>query len=326
LDAAMKVLLVKMSSLGDVVHMLPAINEATQHIDGLEIDWVVEEQFSEIPMWHSSVRRVIPISLRRWRRSLIGEQVWREMKSFFKALRLQSYDLILDTQGLLKSALVTLLAKGPSAGHDFSTAREGLASLFYNYKHHATWNQHAISRKRSLTAQALGYHMGAEENFSYGVVPPARLEFEVELPQYFVMAFHGTTRPEKEYPEAHWRELISRVNAVGLEVLLPWCNEREHARADRLAAVCPGARVLPRLNLADMASVLGQASAVVGVDTGLMHLAAAFRKPGIGLYPATPPARFGAWSEPAAPVIENLSALEDMAPLKVAEKLEKLLV
>jgi heptosyltransferase-1 len=319
----MRILIVKTTSLGDLVHMLPALTEAATALPGLRVDWVAEDGFAAVPALHPAVDRVIPVAMRRWRKNPLSGPVRREWGEFIKSLRSEKYDLVLDSQGLFKSALLAFFARGPRAGLDFASARESLASLVCRYRYAVPPDLHAITRNRLLTAQALGYSMTADNAFSYGVRPPAA--GSLPLPNRFVLALHGTARPEKEYPEAYWCELINHVSASGLAVLLPWGNEREHARADYLAAHCSGAQVLPRLNLADMAAVLAQASAVVGVDTGLMHLAAAFRKPGIGLYPATPPSRFGARAELGAPVIENLSNPEDLVPIKVAEKLKNVI-
>ncbi|MBM4025690.1 MAG: lipopolysaccharide heptosyltransferase I [Planctomycetes bacterium] len=319
----MRILLVKMSSLGDVVHMLPALTEAASHIPTLKIDWVVEEAFSAVPAWHPSVNRVIPVAFRTWRNAFCAKQTWRKFPDFMRSLRQSSYDLVLDAQGLLKSGVVAMLGRGKRAGHDFATAREGIASLFYKYRYHASWNQHAILRNRSLTAQALGYSMGEEDLFSYGVTPPAA--GILNLPRPYVLALHGTARLEKEYSEADWWELIGHINAMSFAVLLPWGNERERSRAERLAAGRE-AQVLPRLSLAELAAVLSQATGVVGVDTGLLHLTAAFRRPGIGLYPTTPPARFGAKSEPGAPRIENLATAADLVAAEAARRLRNLLL
>lgn len=315
----MRILVVKTTSLGDLVHMLPALTEAAAAVPGLRADWVAEEGFAAVPALHPAVERVIPVALRRWRKAPLSAQVRREWGEFIKSLRSENYDLVLDSQGLLKSALLATFAHGPRAGLDFASAREPLASLVYRYRYAVPPGLHAITRNRLLAAQALGYAMAAEDAFSYGVQPPAA--DGRDLPDDFILALHGTARPEKEYPEADWLALIRLIGAAGRPVLLPWGNDRERIRAERLAAACPTAGVLPRLGLADMAAVLGRAAGVVGVDTGLMHLAAAFRKPGIGLYPATPPARFGARSEPGAPAIENLSAEADLAPSEVAKRL-----
>jgi heptosyltransferase-1 len=176
---------------------------------------------------------------------------------------------------------------------------------------------HAITRNRLLTAQALGYTMGDEADLHYGLTTPA--PFPVAgLAADYVVCLHGTARTEKEYPEAAWRDLLARLAESGLGVALPWGNHREKARAQRLAASLPAAVVLPRLNWPELAGVFAAASGVIGVDTGLMHLAAAFRKPGIGLYPATPPQRFGARAEADAPAIINLAQPEQLTPEAVA--------
>lgn len=315
----MRILVVKTTSLGDLVHMLPALTEAAAALPGLRADWVAEEGFAAIPALHPVVERVIPVAMRRWRKSPLSAAVRREWRGFIESLRSESYDLVLDSQGLLKSAFLATFAHGPRAGLNFASAREPLASLVYRHRYAVPPELHAITRNRLLTAQALGYRMGGESEFSYGVQPPAPAG--MDLPDDFILALHGTARPEKEYPETGWRELIDLVGVDRRPMLLPWGNDRERGRAERLAAECTHARMLPRLGLAEMAAVLGRATAVVGVDTGLMHLAAAFRRPGIGLYPATPPERFGAFSEPGAPVIENLSAEADLVPSRVAERL-----
>lgn len=316
----MRILVIKTTSLGDLVHMLPAVTEAVAARPGLVVDWVAEEGFAAVPELHPAVRRVIPVALRRWRKSPLSGAVRREWGGFIDSLRSESYDLVLDSQGLLKSALLAVFARGPRAGLNFASAREPLASLVYRFRYAVAPELHAITRNRLLMAQALGYPMGEERAFRYGVAPPAGSPGD--LPPQFVLALHGTARPEKEYPEASWQDLINGIHQAGLPVLLPWGNTREHDRATRLADACPGAKVLPRLGLREMAGVLARASGVVGVDTGLMHLAAAFRKPGVGLYPATPPERFGAWSEHDAPRIENISSSAGLSAENVARSLQ----
>jgi heptosyltransferase-1 len=315
----MRILIVKTSSLGDLVHMLPALTEAASALPGLRADWVAEEGFASIPALHPAVEKVVPVAMRRWRKKPLSRLVRQEWRGFIETLRSEKYDLVLDSQGLLKSALLACFANGPRAGLDFASAREPLASIVYRHRYAAPRELHAITRNRMLTAQAFGYAMGEAAAFQYGVQPP--LAVSMALPERFILGLHGTARQEKEYREPDWGELIGQINAMGYPVVLPWGNEREHERAGRLAS---GREVivLPRLGLQELSAVLGQATAVVGVDTGLMHLAAAFRKPGIGLYPATSTARFGAWSEPGAPAIENLCDAADLMPPEVARRLQ----
>lgn len=320
----MNFLIIKMTSLGDVVHMLPALSEAAERISPLRTDWVVEESYATILRWHAAVDRVIPSALRRWRHQLAARRTWQEMAAFRQMLQEHEYDLVLDAQGLVKSALVASLAHGLRAGLALGSAREGLACLAYAQKYPAARDLHAITRNRLLTAQALGYSMGEETAFRYGLqAPPA---FPVAgLALDYVVCLHGTARPEKEYPESDWAALLARITALGLGVALPWGNAREQARAERLAQGLAGAVVLPKLGLAELGGVIGAARAVIGVDTGLMHLAAAFRKPGIGLYPKTPPARFGARAEADAPAMINFSRPEALSPPALARAFSRLI-
>ena len=317
----MRILIVKMTSLGDVVHMLPALSEAAGRIAGLHADWVVEEGFAAVARLHPSVRRVIPAALRRWRHQLFKAATWREIAAFRKALRMEDYDLVLDSQGLIKSAMVACAAHGPRAGQDAGSAREPLASRTYQRCYPVPRNLHAITRNRLLAARSLGYVMGAEAAFGYGVStpqPPAGLA----LPDGFVLALHGTARPEKEYPEADWMRLIAGVERP---VLMPWGNPRERERAERLAGSSGYATVLPALDLLELAGVLGRAAAVVGVDTGLMHLAAAFRRPGVALYPSTPPVLYGVQPEPGAPDFINIADPAGLRPENAGNMLKKVL-
>ncbi len=319
----MHILIVKMTSLGDVVHMLPALTEAMRHVPDLHADWVAEEGFDVIPSWHPAVRRVIPSALRRWRKHIVQAETWREIRRFRDAIHQEKYDLVLDGQGLLKSAVVTRMARGPVAGLDARSARESLASLFYCARFAAPTALHAITRNRLLMAQALGYAMGDVTDIRYGLSAQERVVVPGLVGEY-ALCLHGTARPEKEYPEADWVRLLRQIAARGLGVVLPWGNERERLRAERLSVALPAPVILPKMGLADLASVIAGAYIVLGVDTGLMHLAAAFRRPGVGLYPTTPPARFGARNEVDAPAMVNLSGESALQPEQVFHVVESL--
>lgn len=297
----MRLLVIKTSSLGDVVHMLPALTDARRHLPGLQADWVVEEGFAAIPALHGAVRRVIPVAIRRWRRQLGQRRTWQEMAAFRRALRADSYDLVLDSQGLLKSALLAAQAHGPKAGFDAASAREALAARFYGRRFRVPWDVHAIRRNRLLTALALGYPEDDPDAIRYGLASADTATGRE------VLCLHGTARPEKELPEARWVAVARELSAAGLIPVLPAGNAGELARARRIAAAVPEAQVLAAMALAEVVAVLARARAVIGVDTGLMHLAAALRKPGVGLYVATDPARYGARAEPDAPAMVNLS-------------------
>ncbi len=290
----MRVLLVKTSSLGDVIHALPALTDAARAIPGITFDWVVEEGFAEIPTWHPAVGKVIPVAIRRWRKN-----IWQTLKSgewsrFKQSLRAEKYDLVIDAQGLVKSAWLTRYVKAPVAGLDKDSAREPLSSRFYQRRLAVARGQHAVERLRQLFAVALGYDLPKGLG-DYGL----DVERLVELPRTkpFVLFLHGTTWDTKHWPEVYWRDLAQRMGHLGVEVRLPWGNPAEKARAERIANGLNNAVVLPKLNLAGVAKVLASASACVAVDTGLGHLAAALDVPTISLFGPTNPGLTGAYGK-----------------------------
>lgn len=292
----MRVLIVKTSSMGDVLHTLPALTDAQQAIPDIHFDWVVEEGFAQIPSWHSAVDRVIPVAIRRWRKAWFSAPIKAERKAFRDAVRLQQYDAIIDAQGLVKSAaLVTRLAHGIKHGMDWSTAREPLASLFYNRKHHIARQQHAVERTRELFAKSLGYTKPQSQG-DYAIAQHFLTEVNADTEQYAVF-LHATTRDDKHWPEANWRELIGLLNNAGIRIKLPWGAAHEEARAKRLAEGFTYVDVLPRMSLEEVARVLAGAKFVVSVDTGLSHLTAALDRPNITLYGPTDPGLIGGYGK-----------------------------
>lgn len=287
----MKVLIVKTSSMGDIIHTLPALTDAGKMIPGITFDWVVEEAFAEIPAWHPLVNKVIPVALRRWRKQLMTRKTWQEWNNFRNVLRATSYDLIIDAQGLLKSAFITLNAKGNRVGFNAYSARESLAAIFYRKTFFVEKkNQHAISRLRHLFAQALGYVTPTQVPH-YGL---DRTRLKNSGDENYLVFLHGTTWATKHWPESSWIELTKIAAAKGLEIKLPWGNKTEEERAQRIAAVSEKASVLPRQDLLGMAKILAGAQAVVAVDTGLLHLTAGLGVPAVSLYGPTNPTLSGA--------------------------------
>jgi len=279
-----KVLLIKTSSLGDVFHTLPAVEDAYRAIPGLQIDWVVEEAFAAIPAWHPAVNKVIPLAWRRWRKNLFKRENRQQLKAFRQSLRASEYDLVLDAQGLIKSAVFTRMARGPRYGLDKNSCREPFAARAYQFPQAVAKGQHAIPRVRQLFAQALGYDVPAG-HLSYGV-DRARWTRPQVAGDYWVF-LHGTTWITKLWPEAYWIELAQQVTASGRKVFLPWGNDEEYERALRIAAGIEGAEVLPKMGLNDLNAYLAYAQAVVGVDTGLSHVVAALEVPSVAIYGAT---------------------------------------
>lgn len=305
----LKILLVKTSSLGDVIHQLPAVTDIRTHFPDARIDWVVEENFAELPALHPGVSRVIPVAIRRWRRTLLKPASWREMAAFRHALQSFRYDMIMDSQGLIKSAAITLMAPGPRCGYDRTSAREPIAALAYDKTITIPKNLHAVERNRRLAGRALGYE--PDTQVDYGVATP-----QAELPWLpahpYVVMLHATSRADKEWPEAGWLVLAAHLHSSsGLRCILPWGSPREQARSERLAAQMANALVAPQLNLTQAAALLGNARAVVGVDTGLTHLAAALKVPVVALYCASEPGLTGVYS--AGPAV-NLGQLGQVPP------------
>ncbi|POR70619.1 lipopolysaccharide heptosyltransferase I [Pseudomonas syringae] len=290
----MRVLLIKTSSLGDVIHALPALTDAARALPGIRFDWVVEEGFAEIPAWHPAVDRVIPVAIRRWRKHLWQTFRSGEWRRFKQQVREQRYDLVIDAQGLFKSAWLTRYVEAPVAGLDRDSAREPVASRFYDRAFPVARGQHAVERLRQLFAQALGYPQPSGMG-DYGLKPLATLDDSLQAP--FVLFLHGTTWDTKHWPELYWRQLAELMAARGLQVQLPWGNPAEKARAERIAEGLSSAHVLPKLNLAGVARVLSSAQACVAVDTGIGHLAAALDVPTISLFGPTNPGLTGAYGK-----------------------------
>jgi heptosyltransferase-1 len=279
-----KVLLIKMSSLGDVVHTLPAVTDAAQQ--DVTLDWVVEEAFQSIPARHAGVRNVIPIAWRRWRGNLLAHRA--ALGEFFARLRRERYDLVIDAQGLLKSAAVVMLAKTRVvAGYSFSSAREPGAALFYDQRITVPVGGHAIDRLRALFANALGYQIPQG--------PPAfGLSSRASEPKIDrCLLLHGTTWASKHWPLQMWQAQSARLVTAGWQVEVPWGDETERTRAMEVAAGSDGVRVLDAMNLDAMIDHIAGMGLVIGVDSGLTHLAGALAVPTLVLYGATSAVRTG---------------------------------
>ncbi|QIQ21120.1 lipopolysaccharide heptosyltransferase RfaC [Zophobihabitans entericus] len=293
----MRVLIVKTSSMGDVLHTLPAITDASKAIPDITFDWVVEENFTQIPSWHAAVHRVLPVAIRRWRKSWFSRSTRFERRRFIKLLQEQEYDCVIDAQGLIKSAfLITRKAKGVKHGLDKNSAREPMASWFYDVKHYVPKQQHAVERIRQLFAESLGYTLPENETGDYAIAPYF-LENPPDDSGSYCVFLHSTTRNTKHWTEQQWRGLIELMSESRLSIKLPWGTQHEYERALRLAEGFDYAEVLPKSTLAEIATILAGAKAVVSVDTGLSHLAAALDKPNITLYGPTDPGLIGGYGK-----------------------------
>jgi heptosyltransferase-1 len=282
------ILFIKTSSLGDVIHHMPALTEARRHRPQARFSWVVEEAFAPLVGIHPAVSAVIPIASRRWRRTLAAPSTWRDIAGFTRAVRARSYDEVIDTQGLLRSAVVARLAHGRRHGYDASSIREPAAAWFYDVKHRVARDLHAITRNRTLAGLALGYMPDGSTDFGL-----SRNAIRQTSAAPYGILLHATARAEKEWPEAAWIALGRVLAARGGSLLLPWGTEAEHARSKRIAAQLANARVPERQPLDRMAALVAGASFVIGVDTGLIHLAAALGVPLVAIFTASEPGLTG---------------------------------
>jgi lipopolysaccharide heptosyltransferase I len=298
------ILFIKTSSLGDVIHHMPAIAEARRHLPGARFAWVVEEAFAPLVRLHPAVDEVIPVAARRWRRAPLSASTRAEAREFIRNIRSRRYDEVVDTQGLLRTALMARLAHGRRHGYDRHSIRESLASPFYDVRHRISRAQHAIARNRMLTGRALGYVPDGDIDFGLdqaALASPAAAPYGVLL--------HATARPEKEWPEERWIALGRAVAARGIELLLPWGSEPERVRSERIAASIPGARAPERRPLDEVARRIAGAQFVVGVDTGLLHLAAALAVPLVGIFVGSEPGLTGPMGQGPVAIVGRKNAM-----------------
>jgi heptosyltransferase-1 len=281
------ILFIKTSSLGDVIHQMPALTEARQRLPQARFSWVVEEAFAPLVRLHPAVSEVIPVATRRWRQALFSPVNWRDMARFTSALRARRYDEIIDTQGLFRSALLARVARGRRHGYDSDSVRERAAAALYDVRHRVPRDLHAIERNRRLTGLALGYQPegGADFGLDRSRLAPVSDGYGILL--------HATARAEKEWPEDRWISLGKALGSRTGSLLLPWGSEAERTRSVRIAAALGNARVPERQSLDRVAALIAGASFVVGVDTGLLHLAAALGVPLVAIFLGSEPGLTG---------------------------------
>jgi heptosyltransferase-1 len=257
---------------------MPALTEARARRPDARFSWVVEEAFAPLVALHPAVDAVVPVAWRRWRRALAAPSTWREVAASLRTIRTGRYDTIVDSQGLLRSALLARIARGRRHGYGAASIREPLASLFYDVRHRVGRALHAVDRNRILTGLALGYAPEGAPDFG---LDRARLR---DAGGRYAVLLHATARSEKEWPEADWIALGTVLAREGYDLVLPWGSLAEKARADRMAAALPRAQVPPRQPLDGVARLMASAELVIGVDTGLMHLAAALGVPLVAIF------------------------------------------
>jgi len=302
-----RVLIVKTSSLGDLVHTLSAVEEALRHRPDIKIDWVCEEGLVDIPRLIPKIDRVIPLAIRRWRCNLFKRSTWREIYQFIQKIREHSYDCVIDAQGLMKTMWVVTASNSRRQncwGYSLSNIKEPLASLVCGRHVHSPVTDHSIERLRQLFAAALSY---AADGPTLGFEQPLVVEHSGEI-----LFLHGTSRPEKLWPTHHWISLGKQMTQIGYTIVIPAGSELEAKRAKALAsAIDPDVIVLEQISVADLSNRIRRAAGVVGVDSGLMHLAVALNRPTVAIMTADHQLKFLAkrfapfWASHAAVVIPH---------------------
>lgn len=322
----MRVLIIKTSSMGDVIHTLPAVTELGNNINNLTIDWVVEEGFVDIPKYHKYVNKIIPVAIRRWRKNLFKLSTIAEIRKFLNNLRCERYDYIIDAQGLLKSAILAKLAYKTNSlntskddqklnniaqlhGLDYDSARGKYISGFYDRRYSIDNNMHAIYRVKLLFARVFNYSCDFN-NLDYGL-DLSKLESDNQMMRHhqtnnsdgqmaankpYLVFLHCTTWSSKKWPKVYWQELIKKAINNGYKVYLNSGNQQEYKETVELIESMPNnsnlldktnITAMPPQSIANLINVLANSQAIVAVDTGLGHLAAALDVPGVGLYGAT---------------------------------------
>ncbi len=321
----MKVLIVKMSSMGDVIQTLPALTDAQQAFKNIKFDWVVEEAFAEIPAWHSSIQQIIPIAWRRWRKNPLTVFFHAEWRQFRQLLRMQKYDYIIDAQGLLKSAIITRMAQGVGCGYDRKSVREPLAALAYKKTFTVSKQQHAILRTRKLFAAVLHYTFSAE-NVDYGIEPSLKgdVQLPIALAKKYCTIVVNTPKRGKRWPIASWRQLLAKMQAARQHVVIPCGYLHEAAYVQSIAADFHNVTLLSRTTLQQLHRIIAQSQAVISIDTGLAHLAAALNKPTITLYGPTDVTRIGTVGKQSIHLLSNTQRL-DIPVIDVWRQIQHLL-
>ena len=299
----MRILLVKLSSMGDVIHNLPMVSDLVRAFPDATIDWVTESPYAPLVALHPGISHALHVHLRSLKKQWWKPAQWTQLAHDRRLLRGHDYDAVLDTQGLVKSAMVACWASGPRYGMSRDTVREPLAARFYQHTFAIGKNSHAVTRNRQLAAAAFGYSL--PENVDYGLLGtlaktprPAWLSG-----QRYIVMLHATSRADKQWPTANWIALGKRLQTSGFTLVFPWGSEAERQTSESLADLLAHTEspvVPPALSLTEAAGLLAGASAVVGVDTGLTHLAVAFGRPTVGLYLTTSPDLTGLFGSIAA--------------------------
>ncbi len=320
----MKILIIKLTSMGDLMHALPALTDASKQIPNIEFDWVVDESFSEIPLWHPKVNSVIKTNHRIWKRNIFSLKLLNEINNIKKILNNKNYDAVIDMQNNLKSASISYLINKPVNGMDKESVREYLAHFAYQFKHSISKDDHAINRQRNLLAMSLDYKI-KEEKLDYGITTWKFKKPEIHLPKNYLVLVHNASWSSKMWPISYWQKLIKYINQEDFVGVLPSGSIEEYERAREIASVSDQCIALKPLSLNETAFIINEAEGCICSDTGLAHLAALLNRPSVTMYSVTKTELIGTKGGNQKHIIASDSKMESIHP-QLAWKELKLLM
>lgn len=320
----MKVLIIKLTSMGDLMHALPALTDAVKAKKEISFDWVVDSNFSEVPQWHPSVNKVIKTNHREWKKQLLSKDSRKALQDSINLINDTDYDLVVDMQNNLKSALISYLCNKEVYGMDRLSVREFPAHLAYSKKFHIPKNQHAIKRQRSLLAECLSYKITNDE-IDYGIEISSFEKPKIVLPEKYIVLVHNASRKNKLWPVKYWQELIRKINNSGLSVLLLSGNKSELDRANEIVTSSDKAIALEPMTLNEVAFIINGAKGSVCCDTGLAHLSALIGIPSVTMYAVTDEKLIGTRGKNQTQLISTNKKMENIHPTRVWSKLAKLI-
>ena len=320
----MRVLIIKLTSMGDLMHALPALTDAAKQIPNIEFDWVVDENFSEVPLWHPKVKSVITTNHRSWKKNIFSTSLINELKSIKSTLNNTNYDAVIDMQNNLKSAAVSFLVKDSVHGLDKDSAREYPSHLAYKFKYKVSKENHAITRQRQLLALSLNYEFDTKE-IDYGIQNDNFERPNLELPNKYLFLVHNASWPTKMWSISRWQELIQLINGEGYMAILPSGSKEEFKRAQEIASISTDALAIPAQSLNRTAYIIENAAGCICSDTGLAHLSALLGKPSVTLYSVTDEKLIGTRGNNQTHIISSDSKMDSITSQRAWEELKLLI-
>ena len=320
----MRVLIIKLTSMGDLMHALPALTDAAKQIPNIEFDWVVDENFSEVPLWHPKVKSVITTNHRSWKKNIFSTSLINELKSIKSTLNNTNYHAVIDMQNNLKSAAVSFLVKDSVHGLDKDSAREYPSHLAYKFKYKVSKENHAITRQRQLLALSLNYEFDTKD-IDYGIQNDNFERPNLELPNKYLFLVHNASWPTKMWSISRWQELIQLINGEGYMAILPSGSKEEFKRAQEIASISTDALAIPAQSLNRTAYIIENAAGCICSDTGLAHLSALLGKPSVTLYSVTDEKLIGTRGNNQAHIISSDSKMDSISSQRAWEELKLLI-